>query len=158
MVHGCASTRSTCASYATAFLQASFDCCMPTQKVPDEKLYSIVAIVMPSCSRKEHFTHSSSSFFCVVANQWTAWAIHIVVLLWVNTIRKTTDTTYNNGKPLPLLMHVSSFNISETGVFHYIKFVAPCIGLVVTVVRHPLHIMVHWKSLSISWQEEIVLY
>ena len=62
------------------FLQASFDCCMPTQKVPDEKLYSIVAIVMPSCSTKEHFTHSSSSFFRVVANQWTAWAIRIVGL------------------------------------------------------------------------------
>ena len=96
---------------------------------------------MPSCSTKEHFTHSS--FFRVVANQWMAWAIRIVVLLRVNTIRKITDTMYNNGKPLALLMHVSSFNISETGVFHYINFVTPCIGLVVTIVRHPFHIMVH---------------
>ena len=94
--------------------------CMPTQKVPDEKLvFNKICIIMPLCSTKDHFTHSSSSFFCLVANQWTAWAIRIVVLLRVNTIRKTMNTTTINGKRLYIksYIHLRSFNASETALY-----------------------------------------
>ena len=74
---------------------------------------------MPLFSTKEHFTHSSSSFFRLVANQWTAWAIRIVVLLRVNTIRKTMNTTTINGKRLYIksYIHLRSFNASETALY-----------------------------------------